>query len=156
MHRQGFSLNDIKNVTKHKNLDSLKHYIRGATYEDKKSYNEALLTYSQTVEKKQNETTKRKSDKMPQPSPKKIVNNNKLNEQTPIKPSLNITNKENIPKENCIVPMYDQSEEEDNMLSGSQMVTKNQNVVNQQLRQASHLFQNANFNNCNFTFQMPK
>ena len=34
MHRSGYSLKEI-NVTKHKNLDSLKHYVDGPTYEDK-------------------------------------------------------------------------------------------------------------------------
>ena len=34
-------------------------------------------------------------------------------------------------------------------------VRSQQNVVNQ-LRQTVNMFQNANFNNCNFTFQMPK
>ena len=45
MKRQGFDLNEIQNVTKHKNLDSLKHYISGPTYKEKQSYDEALLNY---------------------------------------------------------------------------------------------------------------
>ena len=35
MKRQGFDLNEIQNVTEHKNLDSLKHYISGPSYKDK-------------------------------------------------------------------------------------------------------------------------
>ena len=36
MKRSGFDMNEIRNVTKHKNLDSLKHYIGGPTYQEKK------------------------------------------------------------------------------------------------------------------------
>ena len=51
MKRQGFDLNEIQNVTKHKNLDSLKHYISGPTYKEKQSYNEALLNYAENETK---------------------------------------------------------------------------------------------------------
>ena len=47
LHRQGFDLNEIQNVTKHKNLDSLKHYISAPTYKEKKNYNDALLQYAE-------------------------------------------------------------------------------------------------------------
>ena len=47
LHRQGFDLNEIQNVTKHKNLDSLKHYISAPTYKEKKNYNNALLQYAE-------------------------------------------------------------------------------------------------------------
>ena len=36
LRRQGFELDKIQNVTKHKNLDSLKHYLSAPTYKDKK------------------------------------------------------------------------------------------------------------------------
>ena len=42
MKKQGFDLNEISHVTKHKNLDSLKHYIGGPMYADKRKYNDAM------------------------------------------------------------------------------------------------------------------
>ena len=47
MKRQGFDLNEIQNVTKYKNLDSLNHYIAGPMYKEKQSYNDALLNYAE-------------------------------------------------------------------------------------------------------------
>ena len=69
-----------------------------------------------------------------------------------------ISNVENVQKENCIVPMYPDSETEDKPPSNLQPLSQNstQNVVNNQLQQAANLFQNANFNNCNFTFTLPQ
>ena len=52
MKRNGFDLNEISNVTKHKNLDSLKHYIGGPTHNDKKRYNEAMSSYATEPEEK--------------------------------------------------------------------------------------------------------
>ena len=37
MYRSGFSLKEISHVTKHNNLDSLKHYISGPTYTGKEN-----------------------------------------------------------------------------------------------------------------------
>ena len=45
--RQGFDLTEIQNVTKHKNLDSLKYYISGPTYKEKRNYNGAVLNYAE-------------------------------------------------------------------------------------------------------------
>ena len=71
-------------------------------------------------------------------------------------PKSAIINAENVPPENCLVPMYEDSQGSTST-EGSEIqpVKTQQNVVNQ-LRNASHLFQNANFTNCNFTFAMPK
>ena len=43
--RQGFDLNEIQNVTKHKNLELLKHYLDSPTHEDKEKYVNALHNY---------------------------------------------------------------------------------------------------------------
>ena len=59
MKRQGFDLNEIQNVIKHKNLDSLKHYISGPTYKEKQNYNKALLNYAEN-ETKDEETPVKK------------------------------------------------------------------------------------------------
>ena len=46
MHRQGFSLKEISNVTKHKNLQSLQHYIEEPSHDEKEKYSNALFEYS--------------------------------------------------------------------------------------------------------------
>ena len=66
MKRQGFDLNEIQNVTKHKNLDSLKHYIAGPTYKEKQSYNEALLNYAENENQHEDIPVKKR-----RPHPKK-------------------------------------------------------------------------------------
>ena len=45
MQRQGHALQDIANVTKHKNLQSLKHYLDTPTLKDKEQYAKSLFDY---------------------------------------------------------------------------------------------------------------
>ena len=45
VHRSGFDFKQIAHITKHKNLDSLKHYVDGPTHADKHEYNDALYRY---------------------------------------------------------------------------------------------------------------
>ena len=63
---------------------------------------------------------------------------------------------ENIYPNKCIIPMYP---EDTDSKSSVQVTPKNnsnlQNVINNQLRQASNMFQNATFHNCNFSFNLP-
>ena len=47
--QQGFELHETQNVTKHKNLDSLKHYISGPAYQEKQNYSKALLKYGKNI-----------------------------------------------------------------------------------------------------------
>ena len=55
MKRQGFDLEDIADVMKHKNLQSLEFYIGGPTHKEKENYSEALLTTcTMTVQAKRN------------------------------------------------------------------------------------------------------
>ena len=134
MKRKGFDLNEISNVTKHKNLDPLKHYIGGPTYNDKKRYNEAMSSYATEPKEKSPKKTKVTALKTPE-----------LQEKSNEDPNMK-----------ALVPVYNNSQDSnsiDNICVTP--ATTQQNVVNQ-LRNASHLFQNANFSNCNFTFQMPK
>ena len=58
MHKQGYSLKEIANVTKHKNLQSLEHYIGRPNHQDKQCYSDSLFKYS----KKEDEATKRQSE----------------------------------------------------------------------------------------------
>ena len=154
LYRSGFDLKHVANVTKHKNLDSLKHYVAGPTYKDKENYNSALLQYAQEDED-ENAT--------PDPPPPK-------RKSTKSKQSKKFKKVENVPKEKCTVQMYPESDpnnessEEDSEKSGESPNKDNalvptqsmQNVVQNQLRQASNMFSNARFANCNFTFTLPK
>ena len=51
MKRSGFTLEQIAHVTKHKNLDSLKHYVDAPTLEEKESYKEGYSTMAITIRK---------------------------------------------------------------------------------------------------------
>ena len=111
--RQGFDLKDIANVTKHKNLQSLEHYIRGPTLKEKENYSDALFSY--THGKRSNEST-----------PKQVTKKSK--------PTATVT------QERALVPLDDNELENQPKLS--------QNVIQNHLRQAASIFQNATFNNC--------
>ena len=137
MKRSGLDLSEIRNVTKHKNLDSLKHYIGGPSYQEKRTYNDAMANYAIHSPKK----TRQELFPIPKEAPAL---------KTPM------ANVENVAPENCLVPMYEDSQGSTSTKGSEvQPVKTQQNVVNQ-LRNASHLFQNANFTNCNFTLAMPK
>ena len=156
MHKSGFDLQEISNVTKHKNLDSLKHYIGGPTNQDKENYNTALLQYAENSNDTptSGQQNKRKSD-----------------ESTT---STEFAKKPNVQKEACAIPMYpdesnnedtqdaDEGENNENQESskdpnpGALVPTQNQNVIQNQLRQSSNLFASAQFSNCTFTFNLQK
>ena len=46
MHRSGYSLHEIAQVTKHKNIESLKCYLEKPTLEDMQNYSASLCDYS--------------------------------------------------------------------------------------------------------------
>ena len=153
LRRQGFDLDEIKNVTKHKNIESLKHYIDAPMYQDKRNYNEALLNYAEKheLEPKHKKTKLQKvANKM---SKNKEIQQPKTDAVAPV-----MAQSDNVLPENCLVPMYPPEDSQDSIenCAAVPMQNQNNNVVNNQLKTASHLFQNATFNNCNFTFEMPK
>ena len=92
--------------------------------------------------------------KIRQPPPKtsKKLRNKEPNTSaaTPVMP-----NKLNIYPENCLVPMFPEDNDSNHENVLTTMPTQQGNIVNQ-MRQASNMFQNATFHNCNFTFQLPK
>ena len=138
LHHQGFNLKEIANVTKHKNLQSREHYIGGPTHGDKENYYGALFDYANNENIDAKDGNKRKSSELETVQPKK-------------KQAL----KQNVTAENAIIPLepnFD-DEEDGNMMA---KIPLSQNVVQNQLRQAANMFQNATFTNCTITFQMPK
>ena len=136
-------------MTKHKNLDSLKHYLSAPTYKEKQNYNEALLNYAENDKQEEQVPPKRRRTK-PNASKTKQPN---TSAKAPV-----MEHAPNIDPENCLVPMFPENDENDDKNITYPVASQHSNVVNQmnQMRQASNMFQSATFHNCNFTFQMPK
>ena len=114
------------------------HYIGGPTHGDKENYSGALFDYANNENIDAKDGNKRKSSELETVQPKK-------------KQAL----KQNVTAENAIIPLepnFD-DEEDGNMMA---KIPLSQNVVQNQLRQAANMFQNATFTNCTITFQMPK
>ena len=149
LHRQGFELSEIQNVTKHKNLDSLKHYVDKPTYKEKKSYNEALLSYAEVDE---NSLESRPKRNMRDVKPAKAQKKNDTKVPTSTAVTSVVPNNDKMDMDNCLIPVIP---EETNQNATPSLATSQSNVMNT-MQQALNLFQNATFNNCNFTFQMPK
>ena len=58
MHRSGYSLHDIAQVTCHKNIESLKYYLEQPTLDDMTNYSDSLFGYaSHKIEKKKEKST---------------------------------------------------------------------------------------------------
>ena len=135
MKRSGFSLEQISHVTKHKNLDSLKHYADAPTFTEKKSYNDGLFNYG------------KKTDTPPQ---------KKLNYES--QGTVNNMEQENFNQKLQNNSQVALANREVNTLPPSAVPDRTDlcSIVNNQLRQAPNLFQNANFSNCNFNFTLPQ
>ena len=113
----------------------MEHYIGGPTHEDKENYSDSLFDYAKG-------DNKRKSDGEQKEKPKKLKD---------AEPQLNLQDNmpENVPESNAIIPLQPNFEMEQNL-------PVSQNLVQNTLRQAANMFQNATFNNCTINFQMPK
>ena len=151
MKRSGYSLQEIANVTKHKNLDCLKHYLAVPTHEEKEEYTKVLHNYGK--DKRIQPLRPAIRNKQEDSEPKE-----KIPKQTAAAPkSAIMTNfNENINPDQCLVPMYPDDTDSNTSTEATPKRQNNlQNVVNNQLCHASHLFQNASFNNCQFSFNFP-
>ena len=137
-------------------MDSLKHYISGPTYKDKKNYNEALLNYAENTEYQHDTERKRKQkDDTKTKNSKKSATNSRPNEPTTSAITPFVPNPQKVNPENSLIPMFAQDEDDTHKTTALAIQTQHSNIVNQ-MCQASHMFQNALFTNCNFTFQLPK
>ena len=151
MKRSGFSLQEIANVTEHKNLDSLKYYFATPTHKEKEWYTKALHSCGQKNVESPGPALQVKSSENYKPQ-EKMPRNDAV---APKAQELEIF-EENVDPNKCLVPMYpDNSDSNASYEVTPKRSTNLQNVVNNQLRQASNLFQNATFNNCNFSFNLP-
>ena len=139
MRKTGFTFEQIAHVTKHKNLDSLKHYVDGPSLTDKENYNDGLFRYAQP---NQPNTSKNSEQEKPPQKKKKIQQE-----------------EEDIELNNTQVAVLKEKNNENKVTGQEQEVDVHSNVhsvVTNSLRQAPNLFQNASFSNCNFTFTIPQ
>ena len=138
MRRSGFTLEQIAHVTKHKNLDSLKHYVDGPTMTDKENYNKGLFRYANPNHLAEGITNHQ------------ITKKQKVQEEeTPQEPLAQKENVQNTENNAITIPEVTVPEQERN-------IPNLQSVITNQVRQAPNLFQNASFANCNFTFTFPQ
>ena len=130
MPHSGFGLNQIFHIMKHKNLNSLKHYLDAPTHSEKQGYNSALYDYARNA---------------PAAPKRKIL---------PIGDTEQVTKSPKVADEaeRSLVSYTENS----NSNEALPAVPVTQNVVTNQLHQVSNLFQNASFSNCSFTFTLPK
>ena len=135
LRRQGFDLKDIANVTKHKNLQSLEHYIGGPTHQEKENYSDALFTYSHG---------KRSNENTPKQATKKI------------KATSTASSSKECERTKELVQYSPLDNEESDNEMGLIDPKLSQNVIQNHLRQAASMFQNATFNNCTINFKLPE
>ena len=156
--RSGFTLKEISNVTKHKNLESLKYYIGGPTLDEKETYSNALHEYAQkSTSKRSTSFVKRSKD--PLDERKKIKKTAKKPTSTATRPPA--------PTQNATTPAANTEKDDENSQENqlepaipreedAGQLEIRQNVVQNQLKQAASLFQSATFNNCTINLQIPK
>ena len=65
--KQGHSLQEIAHVTRHKNIESLKHYISQPSYEDKARYAKSLYQYTKKTTDTDQEDVQVEADKPDDP-----------------------------------------------------------------------------------------
>ena len=152
--RSGFSLKEIADVTKHKNLESLKYYIGGPSHDEKENYSDALHQYTHQTKRKSTEDNENQ-----QAEPKK--KSTKTQQKTKTKPTKKFTKApSNVDPENAVVPFEpnfeDESDDEEEERNETNAVALRNNVVQNRLQQAANVFSNATFNNCTINLQMPK
>lgn len=153
MKKGGIPETRIAHHLKHKDLQSLSHYLEKPTIEDKRENAAALFNYTVA---NASEKIPIKSANLPEattPKPAEAPNN------MPSVPAVEIIpNKENVTPENAIIPFEaDATEDRINQAmvptNSNQVVT---NTQNNQLKQAPILFSGATFNNCTITLNVPK
>ena len=128
----------------------MKHYLSAPTHEEKEAYSKALHNYG-----KQQKLAPKPKPPTTSHVPEQLGNIPEKNAVTPKQKEMLIL-KENVPLEICVVPMYpDNNDSNTSTEVTPQCQNHLQNVVNNQLRQASNMFQNATFQNCQFSFNLP-
>jgi hypothetical protein len=143
MHRAGFSLHEISCFSKHKNIQSLKHYLDQPTLEDKMNYNVALANYSKGHKKN------KAAETHPNPTSNAEI-------QYPDDgPPQEIENQENFTEPRQNPPERNFLDENAALMPVGQGTASNQltNVL-RNAPNAPNMFHAANFHGCHINFKM--
>ena len=143
MKHKGHTLVEIAHVFKHKNSESLKHYLDVPTLKDKENLSKSLFKYA---DKQSNQIDENDSDDF-EPVPKQRIKKNRRKS----KPSATIS----VPPKTTDnqVEIFDNKQDKENRVIQSQ----NQNTVTQTYRQNPiGMFVGANLNNCTININMLK
>ena len=141
MHKSGYSLHDITQVTKHKNLESLKSYLAKLTIDDMQNYSNSLFDYTSN-ENKENSDDDFKNPPVPTKNVYKNVQKDK------IKPT----------SKNQVIPFEGQPDRHTNSQLSLQPIppTTNSNVMALYRQNPVGMFMGANLNNCTININIPK
>ena len=147
MHKNGYSLHDIAQVTCHKNLESLKNYLATPTIDDMQNYSNSLFGYISS-EKNDNSDDKFQDAPIPTKNMYKIVEKEKQKDKGKAK------------SENQIVPFSSPSNEASTMSSEvgtlAQPPMTTNNIMQLYRQNPVGMFVGENLNNCTININMPK
>ena len=138
MHRSGYSLHEIAQVTHHKNIESLKHYLEQPTLEDMQNYSASLFDYSC---KQNKENTNNSDDEA---------------FETPPKPTRNVYETEQTKKKNKNMQECDPTNQMVPYTQSSEIVSSQSNIMQSYRQNPIGMFFGANLNNCTININMPK
>lgn len=142
----GVAIPDIAHHLKHKDIQTLQHYLDKPTIERKKQNAAALHKYTVSAENAQ------EAEAQPEPQ-----NNTLAIEATPVVNTDNAVDqqKENVQPENAIIPFEANIDDEHHQPS-KPVAVQNSQVVTNQLKQAPMLFGGATFHNCTINLNIPQ
>lgn len=153
MKRGGIRDTSIAHHLKHRDLQSLQHYLEQPTIEEKKENAVALFNY--TVSNPE-EKVPTEAEKQPAPQPQQAEQEN----IPPLQPVVQEPSGENVLPENAIIPLEANLDEpQPTMQLQAALLPIPNSQINQQnnvQKQAPLMFGGATFNNCTFNFQMPQ
>ena len=138
MHHSGYSLHDLAQVSKHKNIESLKLYLEQPTIEDMQKYSNSLFDYAEQKEDNKENDQSDDNDFEDPPRPTRNVYKDIQTHRSPTKNT----------NQNALVPVQNELEESTNSTTSNVMQMYGQNPIG--------MFVGANLNNCTINITMPK
>ena len=169
MHRSGYSLHEIAQVTRHKNIESLKYYLEEPTLDDMQNYSKSLFDYAEkpTIEKNESQNDLNQSDSEAFEAPpvptrniydevQKEKENKKVTTPNKVAPQV-VENKEIIP----IFPTFDENSNNSNnsdtpVHAPLPVTTSTHNFMQMYRQNPIGMFVGANLNNCTININIPK
>ena len=143
MYRSGYSLHDIASVTRHKNIESLKHYLEQPTLDDMKNYSDSLFKYAD------NSDTEDFQPAQPiRTKPKNATKTNEINNsETALVPRKSPQKEQAI----SLTPHLDIDENDT-----PDTLTQNTNFMQMFKQNPVGMFMGAKLANCTININMPK